>query len=227
MSYNNTKYSKKEPDLPQKILRIEVQKKNAFRYSLFSENGFLIGISDSTLTKLNLKKGTVLDEQLYKLISDDEERWLVREYLIRLLGRRDHASHELKIKGLKKGYDSNVLDEIISELEEKEYINNYAFSKKYVHDKFKFNEWGPNKIKSELSSKKIDPKIIQQCLEEEIDSKTVSEVILNLIQKKKPSLLRTDKEKRRKKIFDYLFRKGYDSNVILKQIDRLLELVDK
>ncbi|MFY0682942.1 MAG: regulatory protein RecX [Balneola sp.] len=227
MSYNSKKYSKKEPQLPQTIQRIEVQKKNAFRYSLFSEQGFIIGISDSTLTKLNLKKNTVIDEELYKIISEDEERWSIREYLIRLLGRRDHASHELKIKGLKKGYSADILDEIISELEEKEYINNYAFAKKYVHDKFRFNEWGPNKIRTELAGKKIDPKIIQRSLDEEIEAKTVQETIKSLIQKKKPSLLRADSTKRRKKIFDYLFRKGYDSNVILKQIDSLLELVDK
>lgn len=227
MSYSKKSYSKKEPELPVKIYRIEVQKKNAFRYSLYSENGFVVGVSDSTLTKHNLKKGSVLDRQLYNSISKDEERWSIREYLLRLLGRRDHASHELRLKGIKKGYDSEILDEIISELESKDYINNCAFAKKYVHDKFRFNEWGPNKIRTQLISKKIDKKIIEQVLDEEIQQDHVLTSIQNLIKKKKPALLRSEKEKRRKKIFDFLFRKGYDSNVILKEMDGLLELVNK
>lgn len=227
MGYKKNIYSKKEPELPVKIHRIEVQKKNAFRYSLYSIKGFISGVSDSTLTKHNLKKGTLIDEKLYQAISDEEERWSIREYLIRLLGRRDHASHELKLKGLKKGYDSGILDELILELESKDYINNYAFAKKYVHDKFRFNDWGPNKIRTQLIGKKVSKKVIEQVLDEEIQQDDVLDSIQNLIEKKKPALLRADKNKRRKKIFDYLIRKGYNSNVILKEIDRLQELVSE
>lgn len=227
MSYSNKKYSKKEPELPVTIHRIEVQKKNSFRYSLYSENGFISGVSDATLTKQNLRKGTIIDEQLYALIQKEEESWSIREYLIRLLGRRDHASHELRLKGIKKGYDSEILDQIIAELEAKKYINNYAFAKKYAHDKFRFNNWGPNKIKAELSKKKIGKSTIAQVLDEEFDQQSKIETINELIEKKKPSLLRTDPEKRRKKIFDYLFRKGYHSQIILNQIDQLMKRIEK
>lgn len=226
MSYKKNTYQKKLPDLPVRIHRIEVQKKNSFRYSLYSEEGFISGVSDSTLTKHNLKKGTLIDERLYQSISQEEEKWSIREYLVRLLGRRDHASYELKLKGLKKGYGSEFLDEIISELEEKNYINNVAFAQKYAHDKFRFNDWGPNKIRIELIKKQIDKQIIENVLEEEFDQISTIESIEKLIIKKKPSLLRSSEEKRRKKIFDFLFRKGYDSNVILKEIDRLIELVN-
>ena len=225
MSYKKNTYSKTEPELPVKIHRIEVQKKNAFRYSLYSEDGFITGISDSTLTKHNLKKGSVIDAQLYEALSEDEERWSIKEYLIRLLGRRDHASHELRLKGMKKSYDSDILNEIISELEDNGYLNNLAFAQKYAHDKFRFNEWGPNRIRIELIKKQIDKQIIEDVLDKEINRNEVVESIERLILKKKPSLLRTSEEKRRKKIFDYLFRKGYDSNVILKEIDRLIGLV--
>jgi len=227
MSYSKKSYSKKEPELPVKIHRIEVQKKNSFRYSLYSDDGFIVGVSDSTLIKHNLKKGYVLDKRLYESISKDEERWSIREYLLRLLGRRDHASHELRLKGIKKGYDSEILDEIISELESKDYINNYAFAKKYARDKFRFNEWGPNKIRTQLFSKKIDKKIIEQVLSEEIHQDEVLESIQHLIEKKKPSLLRAEEEKRRKKIFDYLVRKGYKPQIILNQMDQLLEHIKK
>ena len=225
MSYGNNTYQKRTPELPVKIHRIEVQKKNSFRYSLYSEEGFISGVSDSTLTKHNLKKGTLIDESLYKAITQEEEKWSIREYLVRLLGRRDHASYELKLKGIKKGYDSEFLDEIISELEEKNYINNIAFAQKYAHDKFRFNDWGPNKIRIELIKKQIDKQIIENVLEEEFDQKSKIESIEKLIIKKKPSLLRTDKKKRRKKIFDYLVRKGYEPDLILKYSDELLQKI--
>jgi regulatory protein len=227
MGYSNKSYQKQNPKLPVKIFRIEVQKKNSFRYSLFSEDGFILGVSDSTLTKHDLKKGTLIDHKLYEHICLEEEKWSIKDYLIRLLGRRDHASHELKLKGIKKGYDTSLLDEIILELEDKGYINNNAFTKKYVHDKFHFNKWGPNKIRTELIKKKIDKVIIEKVIEDEIDIHASRVTIEQLIVKKKRSILRAPEEKRRKKIFDFLFRKGYDSNVILKEIDKLIELVNK
>ena len=45
--------------------------------------------------------------------------------------------------------------------------------------------------------------------------------------KKKSQLLRTSPEKRKKKLFDFLMRKGYDTNSILKEIDALVKLVEE
>ncbi len=210
------------PDLPVKIIRIEVQKKNTFRYSLFGEQGFIIGVSDSTLTKLNLKKGSIISKDLYLQIEQAEERWKIREYFLRLLGRRDHASFELKQKGYKKDYSSGIMDEIIEELESKGYINNLKFAEKFVHDKFEFNQWGPNKIRNHLFSKKIDSQIIDQAIQSQIESSDEASVIRELFEKKKPSLLRTVPEKRKKKLFDYLVRKGFNSEIIFKNINKFL-----
>lgn len=217
----------KIPALPITVNRIETQKKNGFRYSLFSEEGFIVGISDSTLTNLDLRKGSVIDQALFGKILENEENWSIREYLIRLLGRRDHASFELKLKGMKKGYSSEILDQIISELEDKGYINNESFARKFAKDKFEFRKWGKSKIRTELLSKKIPPAVIEQTLSEVIDEDQEVIKIRELINKKKASLLRTEKEKRKKKIFDFLVRKGYDSTVILNQMDHLIGQLSK
>lgn len=226
MSEYNKTYSKKTPKIPATVQRIEVQKKNNFRYSLYSESEFITGVSESTLTELNLRKGTVISQELYLQIEANEERVAIKGYLLRLLGRRDHASHELRLKGIKKDYDKSILDELIAELEEKDYINNYSFAKKFVHDKFEFNQWGPNKIRMHLLQKKIDKKIVDSIIVEHLSTQQRVDTIMELVRKKKKSFLRTDPDKRRKKIFDYLFRKGFNSNVILARMDELLKIVN-
>ncbi|WP_018127792.1 regulatory protein RecX [Balneola vulgaris] len=217
----------KAPKLPSTVSRIEVQKKSSVRYSIFSETEFIVGVSDATLVRLDLRKGTVIDEVLYQRIENEEERWKVREYLIGLLSRRDHASFELKQKGLKKDYSAQILDELIYELEQKGYINNHSFAVKYVHDKYEFNKWGPTKIRIELQKKKLSANIIEQALDEVFSEVDQIETIHALILKKKPALLRTEAFKRKKKIFDFLVRKGFSPNTILKQMDYLLELIEK
>ncbi len=217
----------KEFEFPMTIARIEVQKKNKTRYSLFSEDKFIIGVSDATLAKLDLRKGVILTSALYQNILKQESYWKAREYLIGLLSRRDHASFELQQKASKKDFAPEIIQHIIEELEQKGYINNRAFALKYVHDKFEFNKWGSNKIRAELLRKKIPKADIEHAINKYFNTEKIGDTLRALTLKKKAHLLRTSPEKRRKKLFDFLMRKGYDSNIILKEIDTLIKFIDE
>ncbi len=212
--------------LPSSISEIKVQKKNTFRYSLFVENQFLVGVSDSTLTRFNLKKGSLLTPSLLQRILKKEDAWAVKEYCIRLLGRRDHAKNELRDKARKKGFPSDAIEEVLVDLTEKKYINNASFASKFAHDKFEFNKWGPNKIRSELFRKGLSEKEIGNALQEiSIDERV--KAINDLILKNQRKFERVDISKRKKKMFDFLLRKGYDSNMIFNHFDELLNLISK
>ncbi len=212
-------------ELPVKIAKIEVQKKNIYRYSLFSEDGFILGVSESVLIAHNIKTGTLMTEGLLAKIQGDEHRHKIRDYMIRLLARRDHASFELAQKASKKGFEANIVGQIISELEEKGYINNKTFALKYAKDKFRFNKWGSNKIRNELFRKNINSAYIEEALDSVFGADEVVEVLRELTIKRKASLLRTDPSKRKKKLFDFLIRKGYDIQIVLKEMDSLLKLI--
>lgn len=214
-------------EFPISISRIEIQKKDQMRYSLFSEKGFIIGISETVLLNLNIQKGTELTAKLYEQILNEENQWKIRDYLVKLLSRRDHASFELIQKAAKKGFDSEIVQQIIDELEEKKYINNRAFAQKFVHDKFEFNKWGSNKIRAELIRKNIPKVYIENAIEQQFGKEVVRKALTQLTIKKRPSLLRTNPEKRKKKLFDFLMRKGYDTNMILKEIDALMKLIQE
>lgn len=181
-----------------------------------------MGISDSALAKFKLKKGDVLTQKLVNEIVEYEQRWAIREYLIRLLARRDHSRNELFKKGIKKGYPKDLLEEVLTELTEKRYINNLAFARKFARDKFRFNHWGTQKIQQELIKKGIQSTHIQQALEE-LEPEEQLKKMYYLVQKASARFLRKPAEKRRKNVFDFLLRKGYDSEVILKHLDNLLK----
>lgn len=224
---NTSKYQEEVSKLlPAPISKISVQKKNTFRFSVFIEDQFLIGVSDSTLTTFNLSKGVLLTPSLFDEIRVKENKWAIREYLIRLLGRRDHARNELRDKALRKDYPIESINEVLDELTENKYINNLNFAKKFTRDKFEFNKWGANKISSELYKKGISKNDISLALME-IDVKDELITIKNLILKNKRKFIRTEPLKRKKKIFDFLLRKGYDSNIIFKQMPILLAIIEE
>lgn len=211
--------------LPAPVSEIQVQKKNTTRFSLFVENQFLIGVSEATLTKLNLKKGVVMTPSLLQQIEQAEEQWAAREYFFRILSRRDHSRKELKDKAFKKGYSGNFIEEILDEFEQKEYINDRKFALKYAADKFEFNNWGPYKIRTQLFKKGISRTVTEECISTVFGNDSIKESMSDLIRKKRKRYLREPEEKRKKKIFDFLMRKGYNSNDILKHMDELLALI--
>jgi regulatory protein len=211
--------------LPATISAISVQKKNSFRFSVFVNDEFLIGVSDATLTHFNLRKGVEITPLLFNQINEKEEQWAIREYFIRLLGRRDHARNELRDKARKKGYQSDYISNILDELEEKKYINNLNFAIKFANDKFEFNNWGAVKIQQELIRKGISKSDINKALSR-IPKEDINESIIVLIKKNKRKYQRAEPYKRKKKIFDYLLRKGFESNNIMALMPTLLDIID-
>ncbi|MEX0722560.1 MAG: RecX family transcriptional regulator [Gracilimonas sp.] len=208
--------------LPAIISDIQVQKKNASRFSLFADDQFLVGVSEATLTNLKLKKGVEITPFLFDRIIESENECAARDYFFRILSRRDHSRKELKDKAYKKGYSGSFIDEILDEFEQKEYINDHKFAVKYTADKFEFNDWGPYKIRTQLFKKGISKNVVEDCIKEVFGDDAIKKSMITLVDKKKKRYQREPEEKRKKKVFDFLMRKGYDSDHIFKHMDELL-----
>ena len=225
------KFKDRYPDkafdlLPAPVSSIKVQKKNKTRFSVFVNDKFLIGISDSALTTFNIRKGKEITRDLLQSLIDHEEQFAAREYMIGLLSRRDHSRKELYTKSLKKGFETSYLNDVLDQLEQKGYIDDQSFAEKFVHDKFEFRHWGPYKIRAELGKKGIYGDDADRALNKVLDKQDIVDSMYDLISKKKARYLREEPEKRRNKIFDFLRRKGYDSSVILKHLDELLNKIE-
>jgi len=224
-------YSKHQPDLnrlPGVITTIVSQKKNAHRFSIFIDDQFFIGISESTLIEFDLGKGDQLSPDLFREIKDFEERVTVKSYCLRLLSRRDHARKELYDKARRKDYNPGVINDVLDELEEKEYINAAAFARAFAQDKRRFNNWGPIKIKMALKKKGISGSQAERAVESSFDEVNEKDLFSDLVFKQKQRFLREeDLFKRKKKIFDYLSRKGYRQGDIMKYLDDLMDVVSR
>lgn len=214
--------------LPARITSISVQKKNKERYSIYVEEGFLVGVSESTLIDLNLAKGVEVTPQLFQKIEREEGRYAIKSYLLKLLGRRDHARKELLTKARKKDYPEEIVKSILDELEEKGYLNEESFAEKFTADKFNLNQWGPSKIKAHLYKKGISKHVIEKSISDYFQDLELRETYKNLVLKRKRRFLKEDNLlKRKKKIFDYLNRKGFKPNSIFKHMDELMDLVSE
>lgn len=224
-------YSKHKPDLnrlPGVITSIVPQKNNAHRFSIFVDEQFFVGISETTLLEFDLTKGDQISPDLFEEINDFEDRETVKSYCFRLLSRRDHARKELYDKAIRKDYHPGVINDVLDELEEKEYINAAAFARAFARDKRRFNNWGPIKIKLALKKKGISGSDAERAVEAAFNEVNEKDLFSDLVFKQKQRFLREENLfKRKKKIFDYLSRKGYRQGDIMKYLDDLMDVVSR
>jgi regulatory protein len=73
---------------------------------------------------------------------------------------------------------------IIQYLQGEQFLDEKRFSKAYVNDKFRYNQWGIYKIKYELKKKQIPDHLIMEALAE-IDSEENKEQLRRLLETKR------------------------------------------
>ena len=217
-----------DPDLPGVITAITPQKKNRNRYSIFVDDAFLLGVADSTLLDNDLHKGVTITPRLFKKLQRDEGRQKVKSYLLKLLGRRDHARRELFNKASRKDYPSDTINGVLDELEERGFINAADFAEKFARDKNHLNSWGPAKIKAHLLKKGINKGIAEQTISRVFEEIDLENKLSLLVEKKRRKFRREENAlKRKKKVFDHLHRKGYYASDIYKYLDSLMEMLEE
>lgn len=217
-----------EHNFPGLISSIAVQKRNKERYSIFVDDQFLMGVDEQTLIKFNLSKGMEITPLLYQKIQREEGWFAVKKYLLNILGRRDHARQELLTKALRKDYSREIIIDVLDELENNGYIEDSGFARKYAADKFRLNNWGPAKIKAHLFKKGVDRAIAEQSIRDVFKNEDLEKTFIHLVSKRKRHFSKEQHPlKRKKKIVNYLARKGYRSSSIYRCIDKLMKIIEQ
>lgn len=213
-----------EDNLPGVISSINIQKKNKERYSVFVNDEFLLGVAEQTLIKFSLAKGVEITPSLLKKLQREEGRFAIKSYFLNLLSRRDHARRELLIKAQKKGHPTEVIEHVLDELEQRGFINDTQFAKKYAAEKCALRKWGPLKIRSHLYKKGISKSVSNQAISEAFRDENFNKTFLTLVFKRKRRFLKEQNLfKRKKKVFNYLAQRGYRASDIYNHLDELMK----
>lgn len=139
---------------------------------------------------------------------------------------KEICEFDAKNKLLKLGLSQYDISEIIDWLIDENFINNTRFAQFYVRDKYRFNKWGRNKITMYLKSKQINSKDINLALQE-INEKEYIEILSNVIKQKYNSTSKeNDQYKRKVKIINNALSKGFEMNLIINIVDKVIKLID-
>lgn len=214
--------------VPLKISDVKVQKTDTSRVSIFGDGEFLFGISAFDAQNLGLRKG---EEILLSQINDictavDADK--IKNFLLRLLAKRPYPRAILLNKLTQKGFLKHSSEQVINDFEEKGWIDDTSYTRSYVSDKYNLSGWGPKKIQMYLKRDGVSEHIIQEALKSVEPDVPTSHTLEKLVNKRKLHFLREkDTFKRKKKVVDYLLRKGFNSDEVFKHIGNLLKKLEQ
>lgn len=113
-------------------------------------------------------------------------------------------------------------EQIIIQLMQEDFLNEERFARSFVRGKFRIKKWGRIKIKQELKFREISSPIIKLAFTE-IEEKDYLSTLYNVAEKKLRLIKEKDPYKRRKKLTDFLLRKGYESALVYDTVNGLIQ----
>ncbi|CDF81055.1 regulatory protein RecX [Formosa agariphila KMM 3901] len=115
-----------------------------------------------------------------------------------------------------------AIDEVIVHLLNHNFLNEERFAKAYVRGKFKFKNWGRNRLTMELKRRQISRFNIQTGLKE-LDALDYYGVFDALAERKYNTIQESNKYKKKKKLADYLLYRGWESPMVYEKVNELIK----
>ncbi|WP_423820051.1 regulatory protein RecX [Salinimicrobium sp. TIG7-5_MAKvit] len=152
--------------------------------------------------------------------------YTVKEATLKLMqycAYRDRSQKEVEDKLLEMRMIPAAREEIIIKLMQEDFLNEERFARSFVRGKFRIKKWGRYKIQQELKAREISSPIIKMAMTE-IEESVYTTTLYELAEKKLNLLSEEDKFKLKKKLGDYLIRKGYESSLVYEVTEDLIQV---
>ena len=197
-----------------KIIDIKPQVRNPLRKTLIFDDGSVFGISEDVFLSNKLIIGSEISEDSFEELVNDELQVKVYNSALRFLGYRMRSCAEMKQRLTEKNYPKNIIEETVNKLLRIGYLNDKEFAEAFAHDKVRSKKIGPVTLRMELIPHKIDSDILENVINQVYERYPISDLIKQLLNKKKIQFGMKLELKTKKRIQDLLIRKGFSWNEI-------------
>lgn len=207
----------------QTISKIEVQKNDPHRRSLFVGRRFLMGVHYRVLEALEIKVGTPWDEALAQKVELEESYYRGLKKAGDLLYRSSRTKRQMVQKLVEREYSQEVAQRIADELESRGFINDQHYAEQFIETRG--HKYGSYRLRQELRVKGVSDDIINEALEQ-VEQDTEYNRALDMGMKRARQYAGDPSEKAYQKLTGYLSRKGFAYDIVKKVVKQILEDVN-
>jgi len=200
-----------------KVTALRIGKGRKKRVNVFLDNRFAFSLEAEVVIKEGLQVGQELSINQMKALAKSDHFHGCLNAATHYLGYRPRSEFEIKERLQHRGFDDNTIEMVIAKLKEQELVDDAAFAQFWKENRDSFSPRSQWLTKLELRQKGVTDDIIDQVIETIDDNDSAYRAALS----KARSLRRSDYQGFRRRLGEYLKRRGFSYGVINHTIERL------
>lgn len=157
-------------------------------------------------------------------MKENQKSYSVKEATVKLMqycAYRDRCHKEVEEKLTDMRMIPAAKEQIIIQLMQEDFLNEERFARSFVRGKFRIKKWGKIKITQELKFKEVSAPIIKLGLTE-IDQQKYIGTLYDIAEKKLAQIKEPNPYKKKRKLIEFLLRRGYESALVYDVANELL-----
>lgn len=206
------------------ITEIKVQEKRKDRFSIFLDGEFAFGVHQDVLLKAGIAQGDALTEERIAAIRQLEQQRAAKEKAFRLLAARPRSKKELFDRLKQAGFGESDINWVLRECIRLKLLNDSEFAVLFAKNRMMTKPCSSFLLRQELSQKGISEADISFAIQEAYKETSEYAVAREVATKNKKKQLQLDADKAKKRVADFLLRRGFFWDMvheILKDWDNL------
>jgi regulatory protein len=198
------------------ITAIEKQRRRR-RANVYLDGRFTFSLSFGLLTEAGLHEGDALTPQQVDSLRQADVRHQAHEAALRLLAYRPRSEAEIRQRLARRGLPPQVVQETIARLRDQGLLSDAVFARFWVETRDQSSPRGRRLLWQELSAKGIERETIRQAIAPVAEE----DAALRAAQKKVRHLQGQDYPVFRRRLGDFLLRRGFPYPTVRTIVERL------
>jgi regulatory protein len=204
------------------ITGINASPRAAGRFDLFVDQQPVAWLGIQGIERLKLRVGLAVDAKVAAEIAAEATVSRAYDRAMMMLATRGRASGELKRLLTRKGEAHQVVAIVVERLTTAGFLDDNAFARQFARSR-STNGISRRRIELELGRKGVDRELASTAIGETFAEEQVDEeaAIDRAAEKKLRTLTKVDAPTRRRRLYSYLARRGFDADSINAVMGRL------
>jgi regulatory protein len=206
-----------------KITALKTNKRTTQPVKMFLDGKFAISVDAEVAVKEELKIGEEISDDRIKDLKESVGLARSLNTAYRFLSYRPRSEAEMKERLHQRGFEDSKIEIIINKLKEQNLLNDTAFARFWKENRDTFRPRSQRLTRLELKKKGVADEIIKEVTDDSNDMDSAYHAALN----KARHLPYQDYEVFRRRLGDYLKRRGFGYTVINQTVKRLWQEMEK
>ena len=193
------------------------------RYVIDVDGREFATVNADALVDTKTRLGVVIDDARAARLREASEFVEVYDRALNLLAFRARSSRELHRRLVQKGTPPERAEQVIAKLRDAGLINDADFARQLTRSKLATGA-SRRRVQQELFKRGVSPEVADSAVEEVVEDEAFSDEtsIERVARKKWRTLLELDPLARRRRLYGFLGRRGFNADDVLRMV-RLLE----